>query len=105
MFPHIQLHLVPLHNYWQAAKRCLNNGLTSTVMANIAHNQLFLFEGLGEQTLSAQHCEFLPFTVITFCVFCDVKREGQSMKLPSDKSFSLTCLHIRERSYTELETN
>lgn len=27
------------------------------------------------------------------------------MKWLSDKSFSLTRLHIRERSYTELETN
>lgn len=58
MFPHIQLHLFPLHNYWQAAKRCLK----SAVMANIAHNQL-VFKGLGEQTLSAQHREFLPLTV------------------------------------------
>lgn len=40
MFPHIQLHLFPLHNYWQAAKRCLK----SAVMANIAHNQLVSFQ-------------------------------------------------------------
>lgn len=75
-------------------------------MANIAHNQLFLSEGLGEQTLSAQHCAFLPFTLITFGVFCHVKREGPSTKGLSDKSFGLTRLHIRERScYAELETN